>query len=275
MKEIGFRLVETGSCRHPEAATIKGGALRPARFPALVAILDHPDEGTILFDTGYDPAFLAATRPFPERLYRWLTPPTLGRAAADRLAATGVDPGSVRHIVLSHFHGDHASGLRRFPNATIHCAQAGLRSVWRRSRLRALAAGTPAGLLPPDLPERCAFFEDRPRRPLPEALKPFETGADLLGDGALLAVPLPGHCPGHWGLVVREARGLHFLVADAAWSSRAIRDNRPPPLLTATLLGDAAAGRETLARLHALHLRNPGLLLTPSHCAERAAEAEE
>lgn len=275
MREVGFRIVTTGSCRHPEIATIRGGSLRPATFPALVALIVHPTEGAILFDTGYDPAFLEATRPFPERLYRWLTPPDISSPVADRLGAEGLDPAGVRHIVLSHFHGDHASGLSRFPNATVHCSKAGLRSVWGRGRIRALVAGTPLRLLPPDLPGRCAYFEDQPSVALGKDLLPFDSGADVLGDGSLLAVPLPGHCPGHWGLVLREPRGLHFLVADAAWSSRAVRENRPAPYFTAAFLGDAAAGRKTLSQLHALRVRNPDILLTPSHCAERAAEEEK
>jgi glyoxylase-like metal-dependent hydrolase (beta-lactamase superfamily II) len=275
MREVGLRILATGSCRHPEIATLRGGSWRPATFPALVALVVHPVAGPILFDTGYDPAFLEATRPFPERLYRWLTPPEIASPAADRLAAEGLDPGDVRHIVLSHFHGDHASGLARFPNATVHCSKAGLSSVWGRGRVRALIAGTPQGLLPSDLPERCAFFEDRPSVPLGPDLAPFDSGADVLGDGSLLAVPLPGHCPGHWGLLLREPRGLHFLVADSAWSSRAIRENRPAPALTAAFLGEAGAGRETLSRLHALRVRNPDILLTPSHCAERAEEEEK
>lgn len=272
MKEVGLRIVSTGSCRHPEIATIVGGSWRPVAFPALVALIIHPEEGPILFDTGYDPAFLEATRRFPERLYRWLTPPDISSPVADRLAAEGLDPADVRHVVLSHFHGDHASGLARFPNATVHCSKAGLRGVWGRGRIRALAAGTPLGLLPPGLPGRCAFFEDRPPVPLDPDLAPFDSGADILGDGSLLAVPLPGHCPGHWGLALREPRGLHFLIADSAWSSRAVRENRPAPTLTAAFLGDPALGRETLYRLHRLRVRNPDILLTPSHCAERAAE---
>ncbi|HEX8512879.1 MAG TPA: MBL fold metallo-hydrolase [Allosphingosinicella sp.] len=275
MKELGLRIVTTGSCRHPEIATIRGGSWRPATFPALVALIVHPTEGPILFDTGYDPAFLDSTRRFPERLYRWLTPPEISSPVADRLAAEGLDSSDVRHIVLSHFHGDHCSGLSRFPNATVHCSKAGLRSVWGRGRVRALIAGTPRGLLPQDLPGRCAFFEDKPAIALCKDLLPFESGADVLGDGSLLAVPLPGHCAGHWGVVLSEPRGLHFLVADSAWSSRAIRENRPAPTFTATFLGNPAAGRETLSRLHALRARNPDIVLTPSHCAERAAEEQE
>lgn len=270
MKEVDLQIIDTGFCRHPEVMTIVGGSWRPVAFPALIGVIRHPDEGVVLFDTGYDQLFFAATERFPERLYRWLTPPTITCPIVCQLAADGIDPAAVRHIVLSHFHGDHASALQRFPEARIHCAHAGLRSVLGLSRVRSLAAGMPVGLLPTDLPTRCAFFEDKPLVPLPIDLTPFEEGADLLGDGSVLAVPLPGHCPGHWGLVLKESRGLHFLVADAAWSTLAIRENRPPPRLTSALLGDSDAGRRTLARLHQLRLRNSELLITPSHCADRA-----
>ncbi len=273
MKPVTLQLHDTGSCRHPEAMTRQGASWRPAAFPALVGLIRHPDEGLILFDTGYDPLFHAATRPFPERLYRWVTPPDIRAPIADHLADQGVDTTDIGHVILSHFHGDHASALRRFPQAIIHCARAGLASVWGRGRIRSLAAGMPTRLLPERLPDRSRFFEDRSVIPLPSDLAPFTQGSDLLGDNSLIAVPLPGHCPGHWGLLLNQHDRLHFLVADAAWSSRAIRDNRPPPRLTSAFLGDSQAGRSTLNQLHLLHRRNPDLLITPSHCAERA-EAE-
>jgi len=275
MNEVAVTLLRAGHTVHPRGSTIRGGGWRLQQFPALAALLMHPQEGPILFDTGYDPAFLAATDPFPERLYRWLTPPTLapGEEIAAQLERRGVAPADLRHVVVSHFHADHAAGLRRFPNATVHCARAGLEPLVSAGRLAALLAGLPRGLLPDDIARRARFFEDAPRRALPPDLAPFETGADLLGDGALLAVELPGHCPGHWGLVVRDTRvGLHFLVADASWSSDAIRRDCPPPAAIAALLGDAARGRETLHRLHVLQARNRDITLTPSHCLERARE---
>jgi glyoxylase-like metal-dependent hydrolase (beta-lactamase superfamily II) len=277
MKEIAVSLLRAGHTVHPRGSTIRGGGWRLQQYPALAALLIHPQEGPILFDTGYDPAFIAATDPFPERLYRWLTPPRLapGEEIAAQLERRGVAPADLAHIVVSHFHADHAAGLRRFPRAAVHCARAGLAPIASASRLAALRAGLPRGLLPDDIARRARFFEDAPRTALPRDLAPFETGADLLGDGTLLAVELPGHCPGHWGLVVRDARvGLHFLVADAAWSSDAIRRDCPPPAAVAALLGDVAQGRETLHRLHALQARNRDVVLTPSHCLERAAEVE-
>lgn len=276
MREVAVHLIRAGHCVHPLRATIRDGSWRPAVFPALSVLIVHPVEGPIVFDTGYDPAFFAATQPFPERFYRWLTPATLapGADVASQLKRFGFTPADVRHLILSHFHADHIAGAHAFPQAAIYCARAGLDAACSSGRIGGLRAGILPALLPADIAQRARFFEDAPRTPLPDALNPFDTGADMLGDGSLLAVELPGHCPGHWGLVVADAaHGEHFLVADAAWSSDAIRRNMPQPRLTSNLLGHAGRVEDTLAKLHALWRRNPAIRLTPAHCPERAGEA--
>lgn len=269
MRAVTVHALPTGSCRHPEAMTLQGGRWRAVEFPAVATLILHPQAGPILFDTGYDPAFLQATQPFPERLYRWATPVQLGASAAEGCRALGIDPAEVRHVVLSHFHADHVAGAHAFPQATLHCARAGLEAAWRGSRFFATRRGLLRALIPADIDRRARYFENGRRVGLSADLQPFTEAVDVLGDGALLAVELPGHCPGHWGLLVEDARhGPHFLVADAAWSCRAIAENRPPPRLTTHLLGDTRATRHTLARLHDLSSRNPDIRLTPCHCAQ-------
>jgi glyoxylase-like metal-dependent hydrolase (beta-lactamase superfamily II) len=273
LREVSTHPLLTGQCRHPEAMTILGGSLRPVAFPSVAMLIRHPQEGPILFDTGYDATFLEATQPFPERLYRWATPVSLGQDVASQCRALDIAPQDVRHVVLSHFHADHIAGTHASANATIHCARAGLDNARSGGRFASTRRGILPALIPQDFAVRARFFEERNVVPLPKDCAPFDVGADLLGDGSLLAVELPGHCPGHWGLLLNDARwGLHFLVADAAWSLKAIRDNIPPPALTTRLLGDTSRVRETLARLHKLQRRNRDIRLTPCHCAERAAE---
>lgn len=275
MKRCRVHILRAGECSHPAVMTRRDAGLAPTVFPALAALIVHPDEGPLLFDTGYDPAFFAATDPFPERFYRWATPVTLepGDAVADQLPRFGFAPEDIRAIVVSHFHGDHVAGLGRFPNARVYCARAGLDQVRRKGRLARVRRGVLAALAPADIDARAVFFEDRPPVTLGPDMAPFETGADLLGDGSLLAVQLPGHCPGHWGLLVRQADDrTRFLIADAAWSSGAVRDDMPPPRLTTALLGETAAYRQTLNSLHRLGRGNPDVLITPSHCGEVGIE---
>lgn len=270
MKRCGLGLAACGACRHPEIATRLGGSLRPVEFPSLVGLVEHPDEGLVLFDTGYDPAFFAATEPFPERLYRWTTPVRLRErdTAAAWLRRLGHKPEDVRTVVLSHFHGDHMAGLHQFPAARLFCSRAGRTTLRRHGRLGRVRRGLLDALVPRDLDARSTWFEDCSRVALPSAYSPFAQAADLFGDGSLLAVELPGHCPGHWGLALRlpDDRDV-LLAADAAWSMTAVERNDPPPRLTTALMGATAPYRATLNRLHALHRANPDLLILPSHCA--------
>jgi glyoxylase-like metal-dependent hydrolase (beta-lactamase superfamily II) len=185
----------------------------------------------------------------------------------------GLEPADIRWVVLSHFHGDHIAGLHAFDRARVACSRQGLDAARAGGPWRALSSGVLRRLIPADLDARVCFFEDQPRVELPAACRPFTEGADLFGDGSLLATPLPGHCPGHWGLVARDqSDALHFLVADAAWSSRAIREDRAPPAVTTSFLGRTRPYRETLRSLHLMAANAPDLVVTPAHCAERAAE---
>lgn len=276
MNRCSVSLLRAGACTHPAAMAREGDSLAPASFPALAGLIVHPTQGCVLFDTGYDPAFLTATNPFPERLYRWATPVQLqpGEAAVEQARRLGFGPDDIRAVVVSHFHGDHIAGLHAFPKARLFCARAGLEQVRRPGRIARVRRGLLAGLVPADAEARAVYFEDLPRVPLPRGLLPFTDGADLFGDASLLAVELPGHCAGHWGLVVRREDDAHeFFVADAAWSTQAIRDQAPPPRLTTAILGQTGPYRETFSRLHRLWAANPELALTPSHCPEAAARA--
>jgi len=264
-----------GSCRHPEKMTVKDGSIYPVDFPALPTLLIHPSEGPILFDTGYDQAFLEATNPFPERFYRLLTPVSFNPAKSlpIQLAEHGIHCEDVRHLILSHFHGDHMAGTHHFPNARIYCARAGFDLVCKANRINGTKQGVLKELIPKDFSDRAQFFEDKKPISLSSDFKPFEQGVDVLGDGSLLAIELPGHCPGHWGIAVRDTHhGWHFLIADAAWSLDAVVRNMPPPRLASSFLGNTKKTRATLTDLHQLHINNPELRITPYHCPHRAAE---
>ena len=62
MTRCEVHLLRAGACTHPEAMAREGAGLKPAVFPAMAGLIVHPTQGPVLFDTGYDPAFLAACR---------------------------------------------------------------------------------------------------------------------------------------------------------------------------------------------------------------------
>ncbi len=254
-----WHVLRVGACRHPEFMAKRGGHLCAVSFPALVGLIFHRD-GPVLFDTGYHPRFFAATRDFPERFYRWATPVQYGPedSLEGQLKGFGLTPGDIRAVVVSHFHGDHVAGLAMFGRAKVFCARAGMERLSTGSRFARVRQGLLSALVPPDID--ATFFEDMAPAALPEVLAPLTSGVDLYGDGSLMAVELPGHCPGHWGLFV--APDVLF-IGDAAWSLAAITGDAPPPAITTSLLGDTAIYRRTLAQLRQLTGK---VEIIPSHC---------
>ena len=116
---VEVHLLRVGHCRHCERLACTAGRWRIIQFPAICALLVHPQHGAALFDTGYAERFFAATQPFPERLYRWITPMTLPpeETLTAQLARLGLRPADIRVSLISHLHADHIAGLRDLPQA--------------------------------------------------------------------------------------------------------------------------------------------------------------
>jgi glyoxylase-like metal-dependent hydrolase (beta-lactamase superfamily II) len=266
---LDFHLFKVGHCSHPECVTQRGGRWAAVRFPALAALLIHPQRGPMLFDTGYSDAFLAATTPFPERFYRWVTPMALPRqeTLVAQLARHGYTPADVQHLFVSHLHADHVAGLSGFPRAHFFALRAEVDAMRRRSRIGALRHGFLPALLPEDFHKRLSFAEDLRRVALAPAMKPFIEGFDLLGDGSVIGVALPGHTAGQMGILFREANGRDvFLVADACWSLEAVKNDLPPTWVASQLFADKRAYLDTFRGLGQLLARRDDLLIVPSHC---------
>ncbi|CDG52023.1 MULTISPECIES: MBL fold metallo-hydrolase [Halomonadaceae] len=273
MIRVGFRWLERGLCRHPEIATLSGGSLCAVDFPAMVGVIEHPARGILLFDTGYDPAFIDATETFPERFYRWTTPVKIDaqQAWSAWLATHGIEDSAIVGTIISHFHGDHVAGMCHLAQRPVYCARAGLSGLRRPGRFGRVRQGLLPALVPQTADANARFFEDAPAVSLPSGFAPFSEGRDILGDGSLVAVELPGHCVGHWGLALRTTEDRQVLLAaDAVWLGKSITQRRPPPRLTTALLGDTRRYRATLNMLSEAACCNGDLVILPSHCAASA-----
>jgi glyoxylase-like metal-dependent hydrolase (beta-lactamase superfamily II) len=268
-----FHLLDTGYCLASEHHIMRGGRRVQVACHALVALLHHPRHGWVLWDAGYAPRLLDATRRWPFRLYRWATPLRLRPewAAARRLERLGVRAADVRHVVVSHLHADHIAGLRDFPAAALTIHPAAFELGLRLRGLRALRCGFIPHLLPDDFAARA--------RALPAFAGPALPGLgpshDLFGDGAALLVELPGHARGQIGMLARTPRGDVLLAADGAWQARAIRQLRAPHPLMHMIIDSARELRATLEGLHAFMAARPDVLVLPCHCPEALAHVDE
>ncbi len=270
---VRVELFAVGSTRHL-GALVGLPAWRIVRFPALVALIRHPTAGAILFDAGYGTGLVGAKGLAPF-LYRRLMPVLLPdeECVHSQLAARGVRPGELSLVLLSHVHPDHIGGLTDLPPRPLLLSRAARDAFDVGTAFSRFHEATLAALRPGPEWRDCRLIEDRPRVGLERMLPGFETGFDVVGDGSLIAVPLPGHARGQMGLVcqIEDGRRL-FLVADAAWIADNITRNVEPQRIVDRFAHDAKAYHDTLARLRSLHKARSEIIMMPSHCA-RSLEA--
>ncbi len=192
--------------------------------------------------------------------------PGTGKLAAN-LAAAGHAPESIDTILITHLHPDHVLGLlddkgaARFPNATLK-VHAKEHAHWHND---AAKAATPAHFQ--------GFF-DVARN----VVAAYAPRVELVDDNevfpGVVAVPLPGHTPGHTGYRVAGEQGLliwgdifHIPELQLRHPDTSIMFDVLPDLAKETriaTLKTVSAGRQLVAGMH-LHFP------TFSHVREESA----
>ncbi len=268
MSQLQIRFIEAGFTKHFEAISLKGGSWKTIRFPASVAIIEHPKEGVILFDTGYSPRFYEQTKYFPNKFYALVTPVTIDpeETAVAQLKRLGIGANDVSKIILSHFHADHVAGVSDFPRAKYIFRDSAYESVKLLSNWGGVRDGFLRGLLPTDFCERAVPLSDR-QFSLLNPCEGFSHGIDLFGDESVVVVDLPGHVDGHIGLVVRDKNDKkYFLVGDACWSDESYKSLRPPHAITKLLFKNWTQYNNTLKKINQSYKADSNLKIMPCHC---------
>jgi glyoxylase-like metal-dependent hydrolase (beta-lactamase superfamily II) len=206
-----------------ERLVLKGGSWAKRALTVRYGLVRHPTKGVILIDTGYTAETLNAPgRSAALRLYaRVLAPrPDPAGEVLAQLAGQGLHQDDIRLVVVTHFHADHVSGARMFRNARFLASRLAFDAVTRRGALANHRHGIFPELLPPDFAERLDALEDC--APARASLD----GRDLLGDGSMIGVDLPGHAEGHFGVLFPPLNLLYGV--DAQWLSAALAPMRAP-----------------------------------------------
>ena len=268
MTPVSFQLQKAGYCTAHEWIALKGGSRKELVFPATYGLIHHPREGWMLFDTGYSRRFYAETATFPNKIYAWMTPVTVKEEeeAVAQVQRQGIDPGEIRHILISHFHGDHVGGLKDFPQAKMVCSQAAYEEAISLKGFQAVKKGVLPGLLPADLSERLMLIESSP---FPKLIDPdLGEMVDLFGDASILIPMLPGHARGQIGALLNTDQGKVFLVADSCWLKQTYETGHLPSSMVKLFFDSWTEYKESLSRLRAYIVRNPETIIIPCHCEE-------
>lgn len=254
--ETGVRvaLIKTAEGETRDALTWSGGSwLNSVKINHITVLVSHPEKGDWLLDSGLGaqmPAQVEADMPW------W---------AGSFLKVTGLNPArqqlgerKLQGIVLTHAHWDHASGLVDFPGVP----------VWVRPEEQTLiATAKPPVIFPSQFPATLNWHlwqaEAKP-------VLGFEQSYDLLGDGSVVLLPMPGHTPGSTAILVRLETGKRLLfVGDTIWRAVQIEGDGAEKYWFARSIvdGDRAAVKRWIDQLVTLHKTDPNLMIVPSHDA--------
>ncbi len=269
MPRMQCHILDTGYSIALEQFLMRGGRRRKIRCHSIAALLRHPEQGSMLFDTGYAPRILEATRAFPYFLYRLATPLRLRPelAVEAQLSRWGLVPGDIRRIVISHFHADHVAGLRDFPQAQFIALRIAFNDVRLRRGFSALKRAFIPSLLPPDFSRRAVLLPPFEGPPLPG----LGATHDLFNDGSVQLVELPGHARGQVGMLANTEQGKVLFAADGCWLTRQVRERRPPHPITNLISDDPHAVLATIQNLHEFMRACPDVTMIPCHCPEAFA----
>lgn len=246
--------INSATVRAPERLLLRGGSWKTVSVGVRYGLLVHPLHGPVLIDTGYGPrATEGASRSIALKAYGGLLRPRLhaeGQPDAV-LARQGLSLSDVKLAVVTHFHPDHIAGLRDLPNARFLASGTAWQAIAQMGPLARLRHAIFPELLPPDFADRLTPVESLPLRDSPLGLG---AGHDLLGDASALAIPLPGHAIGHFGIVWPGLSPPLLHAVDASWLTAAIMEGRlpagPAHLIYAepTLMAQSAAMVRAFAR---------------------------
>lgn len=185
------------------------------KLDAPAFVVRHSEAGVVLFGTGLstDPARRPEDLRSIVEQRPWTYARKKGQDAVSLLAGLGIGVEDVRWVVLSSLEPEQAGMVHAFPEAKVVVSRR--EWEWRSGRHK---PGDKGWLLSPEhlaavLGERLTLVDlsDKP------AFGPFENGHDLLADGSLVLVALPGRTPGTLGLWANLDGGPALMTGSAAY----------------------------------------------------------
>jgi N-acyl homoserine lactone hydrolase len=215
--------------------------------------LEHPTKGLFIVDTGAERALrddkehaglsgMAAKAFGVERMKVKLP-------LADYLAKRGKP---LAGVLLTHMHADHIAGIPDVPLGTPIYAGPG--EATSRAFLNLFTQSLTDRLFAKQAPISVLGFS-------PDPDQRFDGVVDLLGDGSLWALHVPGHTPGSVAYLARTTSGPVLMTGDTCHTAWGWNNDVEPGSFTT----DRAKNIESLGRLRRLVREHPAITVRLGH----------
>lgn len=226
--------------------------------PVLAFLLEHPEKGLALLDTGLDQCF-CETRfgnfgPLLGRVVK--TRAERGDDVVTQLASLGLSSGEVAWVIMSHLHLDHASGLQRLgrgPEVYVDAEELA-------------AASSPLGFAGGYVKGFLAGLEVK-TFDYTGALGPFRQVCDFFGDGSVFVMKAAGHTKGNVAVLLNARGGPILLTFDAAHRKANVDEGMPPK-------GDYEKAKASLNNIRSLLASLPEARVIYGHDPDQLPDLE-
>jgi N-acyl homoserine lactone hydrolase len=241
-------------------ASLKGMGIRVPRDTWLTApiqcfLVEHPNAGAVLIDTGFHASVAVKPRSNLGRVGAFLYKDIDMRqeqSAAAQLRDKGIQPSDVKVVIMTHFHPDHASAISDFPEATFLVSDV----EWEAATEGGPRQGYNRSQFDHGFDYRLVDFDSEQA----SSFSGFARSLDVFGDGSVRLVFTPGHTLGHMSVVLQTAAGEVLVAGDAIFMHRTLEDDHMP-----FLLADEHLFRRSLRELRQYVKETPDALVIPGH----------
>jgi N-acyl homoserine lactone hydrolase len=226
-------------------------------LPINTYLIEHPD-GPILVDTGESPhaterGWLPWWQPFFHRAVDIHVPREQG--IGELLKVRGIRPADLQAVVVTHLHHDHGDGLGDLAGARVVLSEE--HWAFYRKHFRA----TVEGAVPQHWP---ANFQPELLRATGPAIGPWDRSYPITSDGRIVAVPTPGHVPGHISVVVFAQDATYLIGGDVTYDQRLVDEE-----LTDGVNNQPRLAIEQLRNIKRYAMERP-LVVLPAHDPDAA-----
>jgi N-acyl homoserine lactone hydrolase len=225
------------------------------KAPIQAFLLEHPSVGPVLVDTGFHGSVAVSPRSnlgaFGTVIYRDIDMRP-EQAVAAQLRDKGIEASSVKAVLMTHLHPDHASAISDFPEATFLVS----RAEWEAASHGGQRDGYVKRQFDHGFDYRLVDFDSNDAN----SFSGFARSFDVFGDGSVRLVFTPGHTAGHMSVVVQTQHGEVLLAGDAIFMLRTLEEERLPHLLF-----DEHLFRRSLREIKQYVKETPDAVVVPGH----------